>query len=130
MGHAPLASEMPLRFVLLEHRTTADLHWDLMVEQAGQDTLVTWRLLADPLRNDCVRAESIGRHRKVYLDYEGEISGGRGSVRRVDRGTVEWRNVSDDNATLALSGERLRGEFEFMRDAADLLFRRTSSPSE
>jgi hypothetical protein len=34
-------------------------------------------------------AERIGDHRRLYLDYEGPISGGRGSVRRVAEGQAE-----------------------------------------
>lgn len=33
-------------------------------------------------------------HRRLYLDYEGPISGDRGSVRRVDAGTYERRSAA------------------------------------
>ncbi|MDR3183054.1 MAG: hypothetical protein LBT89_09085 [Planctomycetaceae bacterium] len=32
-------------------------------------------------------AELLPPHRKAYLNYEGEVSGNRGSVRRIDAGT-------------------------------------------
>lgn len=118
----------PLRFALLEHTTDAGVHWDLLIEQSGHDTLATWRLLDDPQTSERVSAESIGRHRRIYLDYEGEISAGRGSVRRVDGGSAVWRRFSGDTGAVELLGRQLRGEFEFIRDGDSLHFRRTRPP--
>lgn len=89
-------SSLPLqgRFVLLRHEIESnqqgDSHWDLMLE-AG-DSLLTWRLNALPKsasirKMQSLLAKRIADHRPVYLDYEGEISGNRGSVRQVLKGT-------------------------------------------
>ena len=64
------------RFVILEHDYPVQ-HWDLMLE-AG-DVLRTWRLIAPPDKTQAVAAESLGDHRLAYLDYEGPVSGNRGS---------------------------------------------------
>ena len=72
------------RFVILEHDHPR-LHWDLMLE-AG-DVLRTWRLAEIPRPGVTIRAESLGDHRKLYLDYEGPVVGNRGQVKRWDAGT-------------------------------------------
>ncbi|MCC9609688.1 hypothetical protein LOC68_03950 [Blastopirellula sp. JC732] len=88
------------RFVLLYHQFPADhddvSHYDLMLEEG--DALRTWRLLEKPDMLQPVRGEAIFPHRLTYLDYEGEVSGNRGSVTRIDRG--EYELVRDDAETL------------------------------
>ena len=73
-----------LRFVLLEHNWNG-VHWDLMLE-AGE-VLRTWAIDAPIVSGRDLPARALGDHRKIYLDYEGQISGNRGNVRRVDAGT-------------------------------------------
>src|SRR5438094_6028330 len=95
------------RFVILEHDHPV-LHWDLMLERDG--VLRTWRL-AKPLEGpDPVAAEASFDHRVVYLDYEGPVSGGRGVVRRWDRGSYSLLDESD-GLRLRLDGQRLSGVF-------------------
>jgi len=94
------------RFVILEHDHPF-LHWDLMVE-AGE-VLRTWRLLQEPGLGKEVDAEPIGDHRKAYLAYEGPVSGGRGSVRRWDAGTIEWLVNGAERIVVLLHGERMKG---------------------
>lgn len=94
------------RYVILEHDHPT-LHWDLMIESGP--VLRTWRLTRPPRPNDTIPVEASFDHRLVYLDYEGPISGGRGSVTRWDRGTCEiWE--AEGNLHLRLDGERLSGE--------------------
>jgi hypothetical protein len=113
----PAEGRMP-RFVLLEHTVhgmdggSATLHWDLMVEIPGQARLRTWRLLAAPVGvSGPIPAEAIGDHRQAYLEYEGDVGGGRGVVRRVDRG--EARLVREDRLALELEleGKLLNGRY-------------------
>src|SRR5262245_52154592 len=101
------------RFVVLEHDWPF-LHWDLMLEAQG--VLRTWRLLSPPQGSDDVPAEPLGDHRISYLDYEGPFSGGRGSVRRWDAGTFDWREHAPERLRLHLHGEKLRGEVELARE--------------
>jgi hypothetical protein len=97
------------RFVLLYHDCPPGYarpsHWDLMLE--SEDGLETWALTQLPRswqgalartysvfpncaplsENETVAAEYLAKHRAAYLDYEGPVSGERGSVMRVASGT-------------------------------------------
>ncbi|MCS7159009.1 MAG: DNA polymerase ligase N-terminal domain-containing protein [Gemmatales bacterium] len=74
----------PKRFVLLHHDWPYP-HYDLMLEWQG--VLKTWRTPEIPKPGRILTIEAIGDHRLAYLDYEGPVSGNRGTVRRVDNGT-------------------------------------------
>lgn len=93
---------------MLRHECPPDYrsgpHWDLMLERDG--ALCTWELQTLPRAwsralgqaqgdSDRVPAKSLADHRLDYLEYEGEVSGDRGSVRRVAEGTFEWSECSD-----------------------------------
>lgn len=93
------------RYVILRHDHPA-LHWDLMLE-AG-DMLRTWRLAAPPRPGVCVAAQPIGDHRRLYLDYEGPVSGDRGTVERWDAGTFTGE-VDSPRIVVRMDGQRLRG---------------------
>lgn len=88
------------RFVLLYHQFPAGhadvSHYDLMLE--AEENLRTWRLETQPDMLRPVRGTPIFAHRLAYLDYEGEVSGDRGSVSRIDRG--EFKIVRDDDEAL------------------------------
>ena len=95
------------RFVILRHDHPT-LHWDFML-QAG-DVLKTWRLEAPPEDGRAVPAEASFDHRLVYVDYEGEVSGGRGRVSAWDRGEFEEGPGSvEGRRVLLLSGRRVQG---------------------
>ena len=105
-------------FVVLWHECgeanggRAASHWDLMVAVPGEEKLATWQVRMEPRTwGRRVMAERIGDHRRVYLTYEGEISGGRGKVTRVDEGPAEV--VTRGTVwTLRLRGTGVMGEFE------------------
>jgi DNA polymerase Ligase (LigD) len=96
------------RYVILEH-DHPELHWDFMLE-AG-DVLKTWRLADRPRAGQPVRAEPSFDHRQLYLDYEGPVSGNRGTVTAWDRGTYEGEagELGEGRVVVKLTGERLRG---------------------
>ncbi|BBO32155.1 DNA polymerase ligase N-terminal domain-containing protein [Lacipirellula parvula] len=106
------------RFVLLYHECPPALgkpsHWDLMLERDG--VLLTWNLLQLPVAwgGDAatIEATRIADHRIAYLNYEGPVSGGRGTVTRVDQG--EYEVASEDAASLSvrLKGSRCHGIVE------------------
>ncbi len=143
MDDAHQASGLPqpppegLRFTVLEHAPAASgaaaagagapaVHWDLLIEIQGQERLATWRLRENPLgAAGPVAAERIGDHRRVYLDFEGEMSGGRGLVRRVDWGRAQTEALAGETCVIELTGARLRGRFEITRNPqGGLVFRR------
>jgi len=74
-----------LRFVVLRHKGVASPHFDLMIETAPALPLATWRCSDWPPKAD-TQFERLPDHRRPYLDYEGPISRGRGSVKRIAAG--------------------------------------------
>ncbi len=100
------------RFVILEHQWNG-VHWDLMLEQG--EALATWAIDAPIVDGVDLPARSLASHRRHYLDYEGPISGDRGTVRRVDRGTYEAVVWSPDRIVVQLQGETTQGTAELWR---------------
>jgi hypothetical protein len=94
------------RFVILEHDHPLP-HWDFMLEAGA--VLRTWRLEAPPQPDRPSRAAASFDHRLIYLDYEGPVSGNRGTVKRWDGGTFEWLSDGAARLRLRLDGLRLRG---------------------
>lgn len=86
--------------MILRHEVNGAVHFDLMLEVPGQDSLRTLQLARWPLGvgESCAASES-AHHRRAYLDYEGEVSGGRGVVARVAAG--QW---ADDAGLIVLDG--------------------------
>lgn len=90
-----------------------------MLEADG--TLLTWELRALPAnwvqvlkveitsKSEEVDALPLADHRLSYLDYEGAVSAGRGTVTRVDRGELKWLKRSSDRLEVELSGSLLLG---------------------
>ena len=99
------------RYVILTHDWPF-LHWDLLLEDG--DKLLAWRLLQEPTANIPVSAEVLPDHRLLYLDYEGPVSGDRGTVYQWDSGTCE---SLDCHQLLRLSSGR--GLTEAIREDAN-----------
>jgi hypothetical protein len=101
------------RFAILAHDHPAP-HWDLFLEAGA--VLRSWRLPVpfDPDRP--VPAEPAADHRLLYLDYEGPVSGGRGSVRRIDTGAVTWEADEPNHVAVWLSGARFAGRLTLVQD--------------
>lgn len=79
-------------------------HYDWLFE--GDSSLATWAL-QQSLPSDIPGwqlAERLPDHRMLYLDYEGPISGGRGSVRRVEQGDYRLVEMTADVCCLQLTG--------------------------
>jgi hypothetical protein len=99
-------------FALLQHDAPAGTHWDLLAERvAGEPRLATWRLSGDPRGPESVPCERIADHRREYLDFEGDIGGGRGVVLRVDRGEIDVRPRPDGATELRFRGAVLTGAY-------------------
>ena len=98
------------RFVILEHRWDG-VHWDVMLESG--DALRTWAVDAPIASGVLLPARALADHRLAYLDYEGPISGDRGTVRRLDRGTYEAKVWTPDRVVVVLASDRFAGEAEF-----------------
>jgi hypothetical protein len=95
------------RYVILEHDYPVR-HWDFMLE-AG-DVLRTWRLTSEPKMGLVIPVEKSFDHRLIYLEYEGPISDGRGSVARWDSGSYQAIVEENQRLVVRLEGIRLKGE--------------------
>ena len=104
------------RFVILEHDHPTS-HWDLMLEAGA--VLWTWRLLAPLCAGQHIQAQRTFDHRPLYLDYQGPISGDRGTVVRRERGTFFWDMQSDEGIEVRLAGEGLQGVLRLWKVQAD-----------
>jgi hypothetical protein len=74
-----------LRYVVLRHKGYGEPHFDLMFETSTGSELLTWRSPEWP-PTPTTRMTYLAAHRREYLDYEGPVSGDRGSVRRIHQG--------------------------------------------
>lgn len=90
-------------------------HWDLMLEDGG--ALATWQLWRWPVDGSGAgdAADEIFRHRAAYLEYEGPVSGDRGTVRRVDEGRYVRLSGQKDRWEVRFEGGMLRGRFVLAR---------------
>jgi hypothetical protein len=104
------------RYVILEH-DFPERHWDFMLESG--EVLRTWRLTESPQPGQVIAAQASFDHRRLYLDYEGPISGGRGCVVCWDRGLFDWIADGPDAVTVRLDGKRCHGLASFTRTLAD-----------
>jgi hypothetical protein len=95
------------RFALLEHTGAPDdptgRHHDLLLESGA--ACRTWRLMALPQPGgSAVAALELPAHRLAWLEIdEGEVSGGRGHVRRVDAGDYRPVALDSDSVETATS---------------------------
>ena len=137
----PLCPPLPVpRFTILTHDHPV-LHWDLLLELDEEGLLATWRILDDPGRGSQWRAEPLPGHRREYLDYEGPVSGDRGTVTSWDTGEYELEagsgagsgagvgselgsEVTQQGGVIACRGSRWRGRIELIPGRPDWTLRR------
>jgi hypothetical protein len=99
------------RFVVLRHVLPAGAarssHFDVMLERDG--VLRTWACASLPEMGESQEAEQLADHRPAYLEYEGDVSGNRGSVLRVAAGSYELVAESAEELQVRLASEQLSG---------------------
>lgn len=98
------------RFAVLLH-DWPEPHFDLFLGDG--DELQSWKLPGDfspPAVSPIVPGAA---HRSLYLDYEGAVSGGRGTVVRWDAGEFEW--LAEQRAQFF--GARLHGIYTWIETA-------------
>jgi hypothetical protein len=109
------------RFVVLQHepgpKSARPLHWDLMLESG--DILRTWALESVPSVGQPIAAQLLEDHRQDYLEYEGPVSDGRGSVCRWDAGHFTWLDADGDAVTVELQGTRLNCSLQLTRETKE-----------
>jgi hypothetical protein len=101
------------RFALLIHDSPRGLHYDFLL-QSG-DVLKTWALPQLPARDVPLDCDALPDHRPHYLDYEGPVSGDRGTVARWDSGPYQIEVWAEDAIVVQLGGEKLAGRIELRR---------------
>lgn len=118
------------RYVLLRHDVPPSFgrpsHWDLLLENGTEclawaldDLPAAWAVkLQISSSSASVTALGLRPHRPFYLNYEGPISGDRGSVYRVAAGEFEWELNSASHVRLRLCAGTLVGrcELEYVAD--------------
>jgi hypothetical protein len=97
------------RYVILEH-DWPQRHWDFMLETGT--VLQTWKLAEIPKPGARIPAGKSFDHRLIYLDYEGTISGGRGSVTRWDAGRFFLVAEQENRLVVRLEEGQLQGTVE------------------
>ena len=112
------------RYVILYHELTREQqqaagrpsHWDLMFEWGA--TLRTWAVNEEPALGLTCAAQALADHRLAYLEYEGEVSGNRGRVRRWDAGEYAIEEQEPGHWTLILAGPRLPCRLTLVQELA------------
>lgn len=106
-----------MRFAVLHHTGWPGHtdHYDLLLQQAeGRDdndrVLKAYTTLEDifPAAGSLLRANE--DHRRLYLDYEGPVSSGRGNVRRIDSGPIQWDSTAEQ-LRFTIGGTKLSGTY-------------------
>jgi len=97
--HLPPFEAGPLPTVLLRHDLADGTHhvdWMISQNSAGTLPLITFRLdqrLDELEAGQSVPATRLEDHRPLYLDYEGPISGNRGTVKRLSYGQIKPKSA-------------------------------------
>lgn len=89
-------------------------HYDFMLEADG--VLRTWALERWPIESgQSVAATRLTDHRVAYLEYQGPISGNRGTVCRVDQGEYQLLDSATAQVKLHLVSKQCEGCFVIER---------------
>jgi hypothetical protein len=109
------------RFTVLQHfvppNSQREDHFDLLLEDS--ETLITWEFPDWPPIHSLPVCR-LPDHRKEYLDFEGELSGNRGHVTRVDQGSIVLCTHSDERWKIELQGQQFTGMIQIcLGQAAD-----------
>ncbi len=101
------------RFVLLRHDCPdGSWHYDWMIERQDPDRdpdrpLMTFRTTVGPTDARSFQAERIDDHRSVYLAFEGDLTGGRGSVTRIVGGEARLMVCKETEIRIDIEQPRL-----------------------
>jgi hypothetical protein len=103
-------TDVPLRYAVLRHEGIDAPHVDFLFEASPGSMLQTWRLPTWPI-TDAQEATRIRDHRPAFLTYQGQLTGDRGHVLRIDEGTCTFESSARQLVVhLMPSNQRLRFE--------------------
>ena len=95
------------RFTISKHTLqNGKFHYDFMLEVEGAEKLKTWRLENVDFSKPQSALQNFD-HRRIYLDYEGDISGDRGVVAIWDTGIYNAERWDRDYLVIKLSAKKL-----------------------
>ena len=117
-GNSPAPERPCLHFVVLRHEGVADPHFDLLVEADPEQLLLAWRCPQWPPQGGLM-LHRLPDHRRIYLSYEGPVTGGRGHVTRVAGGECRILEQSADRIRLALGNTTPPLDLTLMRQGQD-----------
>ncbi|OHB74218.1 MAG: hypothetical protein A2Z34_10325 [Planctomycetes bacterium RBG_16_59_8] len=101
------------RFTISRHTGAGSTHYDFMIEEG--ESLKTWKIATLDFSLP-QSAEQNADHRKIYLDYAGDISGERGRVAIADTGTCEIERRTERQLTAFFHGGKLTGRLSLTLD--------------
>lgn len=90
-----------------------DVHFDLMLET--EEGLRTWAMGLLPAPGKSCGAIELPLHRAHYLSYQGPVSDGRGTVKRVMQGCYEF--TAPHQVTLQMKNQNLMIEMDEIQPA-------------
>jgi len=88
-------------------------------QQVLGSALKTWSLPQSPEANREMTCQALPDHRLAYLDYEGPISDGRGSVARWDQGMYQTVEQTSMRWVIELHGAKLDGRTTLAQQGTD-----------
>ncbi len=99
------------KFVIQKHTKGPETHWDLMLQVA--DVLQTYRLDLPPekITDQPVTAIRIIDHPLKFLEYQGPVNKGKGSVQIADTGTYHVLKTEPQSQSLEINGKVLKGHY-------------------
>ena len=101
------------RLVIQEHTRAGESHYDLMLE--SPQLLWTWRFQDLPGSETEQACERIQDHEIKFLDYEGDLSPGMGSVRIVEGGTFDLLSAREDQINFTARARKILGSCRLIR---------------
>jgi len=114
---------LPVPTALLLHQTPAGRHHDWLIGGPDYRTDPSSRLWTARIRPASERWRKLGvfdlqqlpHHRRTYLRYQGPLTGGRGHVKRIDRGQVVILLWREGRIVLDVTLDRFNGPIELTR---------------
>jgi hypothetical protein len=82
------------RYVVLHHTQIPPPHYDLLFELNPDSPLAAARCSEWP-PTPTTKFERIPDHRRIYLEYEGDLSANRGTVKRLEAGSCNVEPEGD-----------------------------------
>ena len=101
------------RLVVQEHKRAGEVHYDLMLESSA--LLWTWSFADFPGGSSEQSCERIQDHDRKFLTYEGDLSGGNGTVSIVESGSFDLLAAREDEVCFTARSKNISGTCRLMR---------------